>query len=94
MAQTQADRSAAAQKAAVTRERNRKRAESEAAGKKAAGTRQGNAASESLSQAQGAARDALKGASTAARFVGDAVTQGAKAVVTKAGGVLHEPNKK
>ena len=55
MAQTKADRSAAAKKGTATRERNRKRAESQAAGSKSAATRQGNAAAEAAGQLRKAA---------------------------------------
>ena len=55
MAQTKADRSAAAKKAAATRERNQKKARSQSAGTKAAATRQGKAAGQAAGQARRAA---------------------------------------
>ena len=94
MAQSKADRSAAGKKGAATRERNRKRVESEAAGKKAAGTRQSREAGESASQAKGAAKGAMSGAASAVRLAGDAAKQGGKAVASKAGGEQRKRGKK
>ena len=51
MAQTKADRQAAAKKAAATRKRNEIRDKSQSSGKKAASTRQGNVAKDSAGQA-------------------------------------------
>ena len=84
MTQTQADRSAAAQKAAVTRKRNHERAESQVAGKKAAGSRHENAAKDALGDAQGAFGVAVGGVKSAARHVGDAALSAGKAVATRA----------
>ena len=52
MAQTKADRSAAAKKAAATRKRNEIRNSSQTAGKKAAGTRQGRDAKDAAARAR------------------------------------------
>jgi hypothetical protein len=94
MAQTKADRSAAAKKGAATRERNRKKAKSEAAGKKAAGTRQTRKAAESASQAKRAADGAMSGVASAVRLVGQAVTQRGKAIASKARGAQRGRGKK
>ncbi|HWF52726.1 MAG TPA: hypothetical protein VG294_18930 [Solirubrobacteraceae bacterium] len=93
MAQTKADRSAAAKKAAATRERNRSRAQSEAAGKKAAGTRQSRAAGQAASQAKRAAGGAVSGAASAVRLAGNAAKQAGKAAATKASGALGNQKK-
>ena len=60
MAQTKADRSAAAKKAAATRERNRKKAGSQTAGKKSAATSQTKKAGQAGKQARSAASGVLK----------------------------------
>ena len=52
MAQAKADRSAAAKKAAATRQRNQAKAKSQSAGTKAAATRQGKAAGQAADQAK------------------------------------------
>ena len=52
MAQTKADRQAAAKKGAATRKRNEQLARSQAAGKKAGSTRQGKAAASAASDAK------------------------------------------
>jgi hypothetical protein len=94
MAQTQADRSAAAQKAAVTRKRNAQKTESEIAGKKAAGTAQQRDAKQSLSEARNAVGGAISsltpdvggavsGLRTAAGHVSDAVVAATKAARTR-----------
>ncbi len=75
MAQTKADRKAAAKKAAATRERNKTKAESQRRGDKAAATRQSNMAAESLNQAKRAAGSAAGGLFSAAKSVGGAAKQ-------------------
>jgi hypothetical protein len=84
MAQTKADRQAAAKKAAATRERNRTKAKSQTRGTKAASTRQGNAAADSLGQAKQAASGAITGFGTAAKHVGSAAVEAGKSVATRA----------
>jgi hypothetical protein len=91
MAQTKADRRAAAQKAAATRKRNKIKAESKARGKKAGATRQGNAAAESLGQAKRTASGAVSGLGTAAKSVGKAAKQAGKSAATRAG--VAEPKR-
>lgn len=86
MAQTKADRQAAAKKGAATRKRNKLKAQSQSRGKKAASTRQSNAASESLHQAKQAAGTAVGGLTTAAKSVGEAAKQAGKSVATRASG--------
>ena len=83
MAQTKADRSAAAKKAAATRERNKVRSESQTRGTKAASTRQGNAAAESLDQAKRAAGSAIGGLTSAAKAAGNAAKEAGKSVATR-----------
>lgn len=77
MPQAKSERSAAAKKAAATRQRNQERARAQEAGKKAAETRQRNAASEAAGQSVKQARSATKGAASglaaSARMAGDAV---------------------
>ena len=75
MAQTKADRQAAAKKGAATRERNRTREESQERGTKAAATRQGNEAAADVEQAKQSARSAGGGLKSAARSIGDAAKQ-------------------
>src|SRR4051794_14366508 len=72
VAQTKADRQAAAKKGAATRKRNEQRASSQAGGKKAAATRQGKAASGAASDAKSAAKGAVSGLGNAARAAGTA----------------------
>jgi hypothetical protein len=93
MAQTKGDRSAAAKKAAATRERNRSRAQSAAAGKKGAGTRQSRAAEEAASQAKRAAGSAVSSATSALRLIGKAAKQAGKAAATKASGARDNQKK-
>lgn len=80
MAQTKADRQAAAKKAAATRKRNEVRAKSQAQGKKAASSRQQNEARDSLTDAKRAARGAVGGVTSAAKLVGKAAVQAGKSV--------------
>ena len=84
MAQTKADRKAAAKKAAATRERNRTKAKSQVRGTKAASSRQSNAAADSLNQAKQAATGAVSGLGTAAKRVGGAAVEAGKSVATRA----------
>ncbi len=87
MAQTKADRSAAAKKAAATRQRNQTRAQSRTKGKKAAATRQSHgaeqAASQATAQAKRAASGVVSGAKSAVRLAGIAAVQAGKAAVTR-----------
>ena len=84
MAQTKADRKAAAKKGAATRERNKTKAKSQTRGTKAASTRQGNAATDSLHQAKRAAGGAVGGLTSAAKHAGNAAKQAGKSVATRA----------
>jgi hypothetical protein len=84
MAQTKADRKAAAKKGAATRERNRTKAKSQKRGTKAASTRQGNAAAQSLDQAKRAAGGAIGGLTSAAKSAGTAAVEAGKSVATRA----------
>ena len=84
MAQTKADRQAAAKKAAATRRRNQVKAESRSRGKKAASTRQGNAAADSLKQAKRAGGAAVSGLTTAAKATGNAAKEAGKSVTSRA----------
>jgi hypothetical protein len=74
--QAKSDRSAAAKKAAATRQRNREHAQAQQAGKKAAATRERRAASdtaeESVNQARQATRGAVAGLAASARLAGQA----------------------
>jgi hypothetical protein len=94
VAQTKADRQAAAKKAAATRQRNTTRKRSQTTGKKAAATRQGNAAAQNAQQARGAAGQAIGGLTSAARFVGEAAFQAGKSVATRAGAIAGADGKK
>jgi hypothetical protein len=85
MAQTKADRSAAAKKAAVTRERNRERAEAGVQGKKSAASRQAGEARDSVTQAKTAAGKAASSVVSAAKHAGDAARSAGKAVASQAG---------
>ena len=71
MAQTKADRQAAA-KAAATRKRNQQRAKSSTRGKKATSTRQAKAAGASVGQAKRAAGTAVSGLTSVAKSAGKA----------------------
>ena len=98
MAQTtQADRSAAAKKAAATRERNQQRKRSATAGRKAASTTQARAAGKAADQARTEAKGAFgaltSGVRSAARLTGTATLFAAKAVATRAG-VIEEQHSK
>lgn len=102
MAQTKADRSAAAKKAAATRKRNEAKAETAASnrGKKAAATRQGKEAKKSADQAKQSAGQAKQTAveakdttssaighlTGAAKSAGDAAFKASKSVVTRVRG--------
>jgi hypothetical protein len=89
MPQTQADRKAAAQKAAATRKRNEIRQESSARGSKAGATRQRNNAADELRSARRSASTGVSHFENAARSVGSAAVQAGKSVVTL-GGVLSK----
>ncbi|MGI8593243.1 MAG: hypothetical protein ACR2ML_02570 [Solirubrobacteraceae bacterium] len=82
MAQTKAERQAAAKKAAATRKRNQSKARSQTAGKKAAATRQSNEAADSAKQAGGSAVLGLAGA---AKSVAHAAKQAGKSVASRVG---------
>jgi hypothetical protein len=83
MPQTKADRQAAAKKAAATRERNKKRAQSQEAGTKGAATRQGNEARAGAQQAKQSANGAVHGLKSAVRSLGDAAVSAGKSVATR-----------
>lgn len=89
MAQTKADRQAAAKKAAATRQRNAERAQSEAVGKKAASTRQARAAKDNADEAWNAlvsiAGSVTDGLTSAVKAAGTAAKEGGKAVATRVG---------
>jgi hypothetical protein len=87
MAQTKADRQAAAKKAAATRQRNQVRNTSQNRGQKAASTRQANEAVASLDQAKRTAKSAVSGIGTAAKYAGEAAKSAGKAAVTRAASV-------
>jgi hypothetical protein len=83
MARTQADRSAAAKKAAITRRRNRERADAQTAGTKGAASRQQHAAGHAADQARKAAGDVVESAKSAAGHTGDALKEAGKAATTR-----------
>ena len=89
MAQTKADRSAAAKKAAATRERNQRRDQSHVQGKKAASTRQGraaeNAAGQAVTQVKRAAGGVVGGTKSAVRLAGTAAVEAGTAAASRAG---------
>jgi hypothetical protein len=90
MAQTtKADRSAAAKKAAVTRQRNQQRQESKVSGKKAASTRHAHAAQHDADRAwnqlERSARGVVNGTTSAARLAGSAAVSAGKSVATRVG---------
>jgi hypothetical protein len=85
MPQAKADRSAAAKKAAATRQRNQQRLQSQEAGRKSAITRQKRDAQESAHEAKKAAKGALRGVEASARFAGNAVVQAGKAAASSLG---------
>ena len=82
--QTKADRRAAAQKAAATRERNQARAESSAQGTKAASTRQTNEAVDRVRAAKRSLSGAASGVRSAAGSTVGAVLEAGKALSTRA----------
>lgn len=88
MTQTKADRSAAAKKAAATRERNQQRRQSRTAGQKAASTRQAHDAQDAVDQAGRAAAGvfstAVRGTRAAARSAVNAAYEVGKAAATRA----------
>ncbi len=88
MTQTQADRSAAAKKAAATRERNQVRRRSQATGHRAASARQVHeaqgAAHEARRRAVGVFRGAVTGTRSAARFAAIAAVEVGKAAASRA----------
>jgi hypothetical protein len=90
---TKADRTAAAKKAAATRERNQKRAASKVQGKKAASTRQQHEAQDALSQARRTVDRAFNGVFSATgkavSLAGSAAVLAGKSIATRVG-VLQE----
>ena len=84
MTQTKADRSAAAKKAAATRERNQVRAESQTQGIKAAATRQSNAAKDGFSDARRTVGSAAGGLVSAGKSAGNAAVDLGKSAVNRA----------
>lgn len=85
MAQTKADRSAAAKKAAATRERNQIREDSQERGQKAAASRFQNQAADSLSDAKRAAGSVVSNTTGAVKSVGDAAYKAGKSVASRVG---------
>src|SRR4051812_46489867 len=94
VAQTKADRQAAAKKGAATRKRNEQRASSQTAGKKSASTRQGKAAAGAAQDAKSAAKGAASGLAGAAKSAGSAAKQAGKSVATRAGVAKADGRKK
>src|SRR5215211_781895 len=82
MAQTKADRQAAAKKGAATRQRNKVKTQSQSRGKRAASTRQGRAAAD---QAKRAAGSAVGGVKKAAKSAGGAAKSAGKSAASRAG---------
>ena len=85
MAQTKADRKAAAKKAAATRQRNQLRETSHTRGKKAAASRQQNLALRSLGDAKRTAGSVVGNVTGATKSVGGAAKQAGKSVATRVG---------
>ena len=85
MTQTKADRTAAAKKAAATRERNKVRAESSERGHDAAASRFRGQAQDSVKDARRAAGQVASNAGGAVKSVGDAAFKAGKSVATKVG---------
>ena len=86
VAQTKADRQAAAKKAAATRKRNQIRDKAQSRGTKAASSRRRNEAKDSLSQAKSAASGAASRLGSAGKAAGDAATSAGKSVAGRARG--------
>ena len=85
MTQTKADRSAAAKKAAATRERNQVRQDSSKQGRKAAASRFQNEAADSLQGARKAAGSVVSNTTGAVKSVGDAAFKTGKSVAARVG---------
>ena len=85
MTQTKADRSAAAKKAAATRERNQVRKDSSEQGHKAAASRFQNQASDSLADARKKANSVVSNTTGAVKSVGDAAYNAGKSVASRVG---------
>lgn len=83
MAKAQADRKAAAKKAAVTRERNKSRAKSQSAGEKAASTRRGREALEDASRARGMAGQAAGTVVSAGKLAGGAAIKAGRSLLSR-----------
>ena len=83
--QTNADRQAAAQKAAATSKRNEKRETSQNAGRKAAATRHQNDAVKAAKRARKDAGNGLANLGSAAKSARDATVHAGKSVATRVG---------
>jgi hypothetical protein len=94
MAQTKADRQTAAKKAAATRQRNTTRTRSQTTGKKAAATRQGRTAAQNAQQARTSANSGLGSLTSAAVSLGEAAFNAGKSVVTRAGALAGQGDRK
>ena len=81
--QAQADRKAAAKKAAITRERNRSKAKSQDAGEKAASTRRGNEAAQDASRARGMAGQAAGTVLSAGKLAGGAAVKAGQSILSR-----------
>lgn len=90
MAQTQADRQAAAKKAAATRQRNQIREESSTRGSKAGATRQRNKAFDELRSARRFASTGVSNFEKAGKSLGNAAVEAGKSVVTLGGALAKD----
>ena len=85
MAQTKADRVAAGKKAAATRERNKKKAESQNAGQKAAASRFGNDAVDGVKKARTEAGKAASNVGNVGKATAGAAVNAGKSVAARVG---------
>lgn len=85
MTQTKADRSAAAKKAAATRERNQVREDSSKQGRQAAASRFRNEAGDSIADARKKAGSVVSNTTGAVKSVGDAAFKTGKSVASRVG---------
>jgi len=85
MAQTKADRVAAGKKAAATRERNKKKANSQEAGQKAAASRFGNDARDGVSNARTEAGKAASSVGNVGKATAGAAFNAGKSVAARVG---------
>lgn len=83
--QTKADRSAAAKKAAATRERNQIRSKSQDQGRKAAASRFANDARDNLGKARTEASRAVSTAGNVGRAAGGAAVSAGRSVASRVG---------